>query len=149
MPDSRTHDHYDSITEAITYSDSMISEPTTSPQSLVYVWSSPSTDEIRPTIEVDLPTDTPRRSLRTTRHPIHLNDFVVDAQVPKEANFSQKSTTPKTKEVREPRMIRKAVLGPSWVTAMEEEMGALARNHTWELVPPSITMWSAIVGSSF
>lgn len=36
--------------------------------------------------------------------------------------------------VVEPRTVRDAVGDPDWVAAMEEEMRALDRNNTWELV---------------
>ncbi|KAF5450376.1 hypothetical protein F2P56_030734 [Juglans regia] len=35
----------------------------------------------------------------------------------------------------EPKSIKSALKHPGWSAAMEEELDALAKNHTWELVP--------------
>ena len=39
--------------------------------------------------------------------------------------------------VKEPEKISKAAKDPRWVEAMNEEMQALSKNETWDLVPSS------------
>ena len=39
--------------------------------------------------------------------------------------------------VRELETLSEAVKDLQWVTAMDEEMGALCKNETWDLVPPT------------
>ena len=41
----------------------------------------------------------------------------------------------KVTSVREPEMFFEAVKDPRWVTVMNEEMEALCKNETWDLVP--------------
>lgn len=84
------------------------------------------------------PTGTPKRLKRTTRPSIRLKDYVVD--LPKEAHLSEVSDfrgSSDIQHIREPRTVREAVFDPLWVAAMEDEIEALARNDTWDLVRPS------------
>ena len=43
----------------------------------------------------------------------------------------------KVATVREPKTFSKAAKDPRWVDAMNEEMQALSKNETWDLVPSS------------
>ncbi|KMZ56052.1 hypothetical protein ZOSMA_9G01560 [Zostera marina] len=90
--------------------------------------------DVQTIAECDFSSGTQKRSLRTIRRPTHLDDYVLEAAATKEANISEKTATPISKNIKEPRTVREAVLDPSWVAAMEEEMGALIQNQTWDLV---------------
>ncbi|GKV34540.1 hypothetical protein SLEP1_g42906 [Rubroshorea leprosula] len=51
-------------------------------------------------------------------------------------------------DIKEPRLIRKALQLPHWVNAMKEELVAFHRNNTWTLVPAP-SMQINIVGSKW
>jgi len=70
-----------------------------------------------------------RRSSRQTRLPSWHSDYVMASH----------DTYCLLTEEGEPSTFQEALNGPDaslWMIAMQEEMEALHRNHTWELVPP-------------
>ncbi|KAJ0590617.1 putative RNA-directed DNA polymerase [Helianthus annuus] len=89
------------------------------------------------------PTTPVRRSTRNVSLPKMLNDFVIEGKVryglEKVVNYSNLSienqcfATILNKTV-EPQSFKEAVSDVNWVNAMNEEMEALNRNNTWELV---------------
>ncbi|KAJ0940684.1 putative RNA-directed DNA polymerase [Helianthus annuus] len=84
-----------------------------------------------------------RRSSRVTNMPKRFEDYVVDGKVKygieKFVNYSKLSIENKcfatclNKSI-EPRSFNEAVKDPNWVTAMNDEIEALNRNGTWDLV---------------
>lgn len=52
-------------------------------------------------------------------------------------NLSATVTTKDTTKETIPKTIAQALKSPVWRKAMDEEMSAIVRNKTWELVPPS------------
>ncbi|KAL9996132.1 putative RNA-directed DNA polymerase [Helianthus debilis subsp. tardiflorus] len=90
---------------------------------------------------------TPRRSTRSSTLPRNLSDYVVEGKVKygleKVVNYSNLSVEHKCftsllDKSCEPRNFYEASKDPNWVSAMNEEIEALHRNDTWDLVelPP-------------
>ncbi|XP_076888468.1 uncharacterized protein LOC143538913 isoform X1 [Bidens hawaiensis] len=102
-------------------------------------------------IEAEIEHITPvvsRRSTRNVSFPKTLNDFVVEGKVKygleKVVNYSNLSTknlcfTSLLDKKSEPKSYLEAATDPNWVAAMNNEIEALNRNHTWDLVelPPT------------
>ncbi|KAM0061566.1 putative RNA-directed DNA polymerase [Helianthus debilis subsp. tardiflorus] len=90
----------------------------------------------------------PRRSTRSSVFPKKLDDFVVDSKVKygieKVINFSKLSIENKSfasvlsKSV-EPSTYKEALHDPNWINAMNDEIHALHRNNSWDIVdkPPN------------
>ncbi|KAK9064691.1 hypothetical protein SSX86_016073 [Deinandra increscens subsp. villosa] len=85
-----------------------------------------------------------RRSSRNIVFPRKLNDFVVEGKVKysleKVVNYSHLSQdnfcfSSSLNKSSEPKSYYEAVTDSNWVSAMNEEIEALHRNNTWELVP--------------
>ncbi|KAK1406226.1 hypothetical protein QVD17_41515 [Tagetes erecta] len=84
-----------------------------------------------------------RKSTRKTNLPKSLQDFIVEGKVrygfEKVVNYSKLSSdnfcfaTSLNKSV-EPKTSKEALTDINWVNAMNKEMEALNRNHTWDLV---------------
>ncbi|KAJ0754023.1 putative RNA-directed DNA polymerase [Helianthus annuus] len=84
-----------------------------------------------------------RRSTRNANFPKKLQDFVIEGKVKygleKVLNYSKLSPenfcfTSVLNKSLEPRSYKEAVSDPNWVRAMNEEMEALHKNNTWQLV---------------
>ncbi|KAJ0627129.1 putative RNA-directed DNA polymerase [Helianthus annuus] len=85
----------------------------------------------------------PRRSTRVSNFPKKLNDFVVDSKVKygieRVVNFTKltcenKCFASSLSKAVEPKNFREAIKDPNWVSAMNNEIQALHRNHTWDVV---------------
>ncbi|KAJ0947449.1 putative RNA-directed DNA polymerase [Helianthus annuus] len=85
----------------------------------------------------------PRRSTRVSNFPKKLNDFVVDSKVKygieKVVNFAKltcenKCFASSLSKTIEPKHFNEAIKDPNWVSAMNDEIQALHRNHTWDVV---------------
>ncbi|KAJ0480794.1 putative RNA-directed DNA polymerase [Helianthus annuus] len=85
----------------------------------------------------------PRRSSRVSNFPKKLNDFVIDSKVKygieRVVNFSKltcdnKCFASSLSKAIEPKYFKDAVKDPNWVSAMNDEIQALHRNHTWDVV---------------
>ncbi|KAJ0471759.1 putative RNA-directed DNA polymerase [Helianthus annuus] len=85
----------------------------------------------------------PRRSTRTSVFPSKFDEFVVNSKVKygieKVINFSNLSFENKCfatmlSKSFEPRSYKGAVQDPNWINAMNDELHALHRNDTWEIV---------------
>ncbi|KAJ0872693.1 putative RNA-directed DNA polymerase [Helianthus annuus] len=105
------------------------------------------TDEVRVPSEGDtMGSETlivPRRSTRTSSLPKNLNDFVLEGKVKygieRVVNFSKLTCDNKCfasvlSKAVEPKNFNEAVRDPNWVSAMNDEIQALHRNHTWDIV---------------
>ncbi|KAF5811547.1 putative RNA-directed DNA polymerase [Helianthus annuus] len=84
-----------------------------------------------------------RRSTRTSVFPSKFDDFIVNSKVKygieKVVNFSNLSFENKCfatmlSKSFEPRSYKEAVQDPNWINAMNDELHALHRNDTWEIV---------------
>ncbi|KAJ0843293.1 putative RNA-directed DNA polymerase [Helianthus annuus] len=84
-----------------------------------------------------------RRSTRNANFPKKLQDFIIEGKVKygleKVLNYSKLSPenfcfTSVLNKSLEPRSYKEAVSDPNWVRAMNEEMEALHKNNTWQLV---------------
>ncbi|GKF86692.1 putative RNA-directed DNA polymerase, partial [Tanacetum coccineum] len=82
------------------------------------------------------------RSSRPSKLPSSLNDFVVEGKVKygleKVVNYSKLKpenfcfTSSLNKSI-EPKSYKEAILDDNWVDAMNKEIEALNRNHTWDI----------------
>jgi hypothetical protein len=91
----------------------------------------------------------PRRSTRIRSFLKNLNDYIIEGKVKfgleKVVNYSNLSAENLSfvtilNKIVEPKHFFQAVRDPNWVSAMNDEIEALNRNNTWELVdlPPGI-----------
>jgi hypothetical protein len=98
---------------------------TSSPDNITTVDPNASTPPVDPPI-LDPNIFVPRRSTRVTALPSHLRDYHC---------YSAIAT------LHEPRSFREVHTNPLWQNAMSEELNALSKTHTWDLVdlPPSKT----------
>ncbi|KAJ0900510.1 putative RNA-directed DNA polymerase [Helianthus annuus] len=94
------------------------------------------------TVQVEVQ-PTPRRSTRSSTFPRNLNDYIIEGKVKygieKVVNYSNLSAehkcfTSTLDRSSEPRNFYEASQDPNWVSAMNEEIEALHRNDTWDLV---------------
>jgi hypothetical protein len=98
-------------------------------------------------LENELVPTVPRRSTRNTTFPKRFDDFIIEGKVKygleRVVNYSNLSAdclcfTTMLNKSCEPKFYFQAASDPNWVTAMNEEIEALNRNNTWDLVdlPP-------------
>ncbi|KAL2229041.1 UNVERIFIED_CONTAM: Retrovirus-related Pol polyprotein from transposon RE1 [Sesamum indicum] len=115
-----------------------VSDAPSSPQS-----PSPSSDSLSPLNLHTSPAASPvlRRSQRTHHKPSWLSDFVcqfnASSSTPIFTNFSSAylGFCASLSLVQEPRNYREAACIPHWTDAMKQELLALEKNRTWEVVP--------------
>ncbi|GKC69852.1 putative RNA-directed DNA polymerase, partial [Tanacetum coccineum] len=90
----------------------------------------------------DLPVQNLRRSSRTHKLPAILNEFVVDSKVKYEVervvNYSSFASDSfcfvcDLNKSIEPRTYKEAIIDDNWVNAMNKEIEALNKNHTWDI----------------
>ncbi|XP_052622644.1 uncharacterized protein LOC111911314 [Lactuca sativa] len=83
------------------------------------------------------------RSRRESRMPVKFNDYIVEGRhkygIEHTLNYSVLSTENKCfcsnlNKTIEPKSFEEASLDPNWVESMNNEMEALYRNHTWDIV---------------
>ncbi|GJT63232.1 ribonuclease H-like domain-containing protein [Tanacetum coccineum] len=106
-------------------------------------------DSSEPIFEIgDLPVNTMRRSMRQTKLPSSLNDFIINGKVKygveKVVNYANLDhdnlcfASSLNKSV-EPSCYEHAIFDNNWIDAMNSEIEALNKNHTWIItdLPPN------------
>jgi len=92
-----------------------------------------------------------RRSTRTSKVPVHLNDYVHSLKptshslnalfslhqhiAPDSLNHHSQNIVESICHDNEPSSYGEAAINPAWQKAMTQEFNALHANHTWDLVP--------------
>nr|KAJ0195950.1 hypothetical protein LSAT_V11C700347840 [Lactuca sativa] len=107
----------------------------------------PSSDEVVPTssllTEENVSFDTNPSDGRTIHMPSRFSDYVVEGKhkygIERSVNYSALNSenlcfVASLNKIVEPQTYSEAVLDPKWIKAMNEEMEALYRNSTWEIV---------------